>query len=190
MHVIPPSDGPYTLFDRNGNVWIYSTKARVVKALGGYQRLCSQLERNRPGSVQQWLAQPSVASAFTFSNLDAHAVLAAQYRWPAACPGGFRGVRAASAVTRSGQLWCPVPRQQVPWWRRVPPDAHFGGTATQRACRLRRRRGSRATASTRQKLAPQLGPRESFVRTELEAQPEDAVSVGLTALASNVTIGR
>lgn len=66
MHVIPRSDGPYTLFDRHGNVCIYSTKTRAVKALGGYQRLCLQLERDRPGSVQQWLEQPSVCSLLTF----------------------------------------------------------------------------------------------------------------------------
>ena len=66
MYVIPRSDGPYTLFDRLGNIWVYSTKAQVVKALGGYQALSYLLERNRPASSQQWLASrfPDTLPAF------------------------------------------------------------------------------------------------------------------------------
>ncbi|MBC8741852.1 hypothetical protein F6X40_35480 [Paraburkholderia sp. UCT31] len=68
MVVIPKNDGPYTVYDRNGNVSVYRTKAQVVKASGGYGRLKRRLERGKPVCARAWLAQPEASTVWYYAE--------------------------------------------------------------------------------------------------------------------------
>jgi len=131
MFTITLDDGPYTVFKSDGDVAVYRTKAKLVKAIG-WRTLSRRLDEARPVTAAAWLkaqaavAQTGYAELFGYTasygprylvlNDFGEALAVADFAKEAPAPYdksfGNYGVRHSGSRRRGYSHWLRVPRTQ------------------------------------------------------------------------------